>query len=127
MRVPVPFRLLACLLALAIPLSAAADGPGQKRPHHHHRNPGSGALLLAVPLLLFGAPAPDYPGYIPRTYPDFGPVLYLERYDGPPPDAATSDWLYCPAADDSWPQVRACPDGWARVIEHPENPAAAGN
>jgi hypothetical protein len=94
----------------------------------------------------FGAPSYSWPyyGYPGEPWPYYGypgpsphyayrpvipsystPTRYVEKYDGTP-TPETKDWIFCPSAAASYPDVRECPGGWQRVIENPKIPAAAG-
>jgi len=93
----------------------------QGRPRH--RSGGSAFFF-------FGATAYPYPwpGYYPYPFMpyDTPPTVYVEQYPGTPtPD--TEDWIYCPSAGASYPDVQECPGGWQRIIPNSEPaPAADG-
>jgi hypothetical protein len=89
--------------------------------HHHHRFVG-GAFFFGT--TVYPWPWPGYP-YAPVMPYDAPPAAYVEQYPGTPtPD--TQDWIFCPSAGASYPDVQECPRGWQRVIPNPQSPPAAG-
>lgn len=73
---------------------------------------------------------PPYAGAYPppvviAPQPQQQPLVYVERQDGPPPEAqeeaapapqeAGPSWYYCPGAREYYPKVERCSEQWVRV------------
>jgi hypothetical protein len=136
------------VVALAAALTAAPDetwaggrGGGHRAGarsgsfHHHHgfhrRAFVGGTFFFGAPYYpwpYYGYPVEPWPRYgYPAAFPSYSPpTRYVEKYeDTPTPE--TKDWVFCPSAGASYPDVQECPGGWQRVIENPKIPPAASN
>ncbi len=105
---------LVLLLALAVPLLAAA--PGHAWGHWH----GRGRVFIGVgpgwwaPYPYWWYPPPYY-AYPPPPVVVEEPSVYVQQQPpaaSPPPTAA---WYYCPSASDYYPNVQTCPEAWIKV------------
>jgi hypothetical protein len=103
--------------------------------HNHH---GFHRRAFVGGTFFFGAPYYPWPyyGYPVESWPYYGypvaapsyspPAMYVEKYDGTP-TPETKDWIYCPGASASYPDVQECLGGWQRVIENPKIPTPVSN
>jgi hypothetical protein len=88
--------------------------------HHHHRHFVGGGFFFGA--TAYPYPWPYYYSYPPAMPYDAPPTVYVEQYPGTP-TPGTQDWIYCPSAGASYPDVQECPGGWQRVFP---NSAAGG-
>jgi hypothetical protein len=108
-------------------MAAAARGRGGSSAragafHHHHHHPFVGsAFFFGTTVYPWG---PGYPYTLAMPYATPA-VVYVEQYPGTP-TPETQDWIFCPRAGASYPDVQECPGGWQRVIPHPELAPAPG-
>ena len=88
-----------------------------------------GAPYAAVRLSPYYWPSPYYaypysPAYVypPVVIAPAAPPVYVEQPAAPPapaPQAAASDWYYCPSARAYYPYVGECAQPWQRVPAQP--------
>jgi hypothetical protein len=72
----------------------------------------------------YGYPVEPGPYGYPEADPSYAPpTMYVEKYAGTP-TPGTKDWIFCPSAGSSYPDVLECPGGWQRVVENPKVPPA---